>query len=252
MVEVTPAGREALRARTQVTLTRPAAPAASTASGPAALPCDEALLDTLRRLRKELADAADVPAFVIFSDVSLRQMAREYPADARAFRRINGVGDRKLAELGPRFLRAIADHVATHGKQHLEATAAPAPAISAKPLNDTGKETLRRQREGASVEVIAAARGLAASTIWSHLATAVEAGESVDVDAMLPREQQERVAALFAELGTGNLTGVIERLGGELSYGQVRLLRAAREARPARADQETRPRATADDEAAPS
>ena len=58
-----------------------------------------------------------MPAFVIFGDVALRQMAREYPTDPRAFRRINGVGEKKLAELGPAFTAAIAAHVAAHGKQ---------------------------------------------------------------------------------------------------------------------------------------
>ena len=118
MVEVTPAGREALTKRSPVTLTRVhEAPAARGAAPTAALPFDEALMEALRRLRKELADARDVPAFVIFSDVALRQMAREYPTDPASFRRINGVGDKKLADLGPVFLRAIAEHVETHGRR---------------------------------------------------------------------------------------------------------------------------------------
>src|SRR5262249_28995998 len=73
VVEVTPAGREALARRTPVTLTCRAAPSpadqvgghpqAPGAASPTALPCDEMLLSTLRRLRKDLADARDVPAF---------------------------------------------------------------------------------------------------------------------------------------------------------------------------------------------
>jgi ATP-dependent DNA helicase RecQ len=231
VVEVTAAGRELLAKRAQVMLTRVVIPpSAAQAAGPAALACDEVLLEALRRLRKRLADARDVPAFVIFSDVALRQMAREYPLDARAFLRINGVGDKKLADLGEAFMATIAEHVAAHGKQRWEEPAAPPPPPQvAKPLNETGRETLRRLREGASVEAIAAGRELAASTIWGHLAAAAEAGEAVDVDRLLTADQQARVAQVFAELGTENLTAVVERLGAGFGYGQVRLFRAARQ-----------------------
>jgi ATP-dependent DNA helicase RecQ len=228
VLEVTPAGRETLTKRSPVMLTRSAAPPATAAAERGTLPCDEALMEALRRLRKTLADERDVPAYVIFSDVALRQMAREYPEDAAAFRRINGVGDKKLAEFGAAFMRAIGDHVAANGKQRWEAAPAPAPA-AAKPLNDTGRETLRRLREGETVEAIAAARGLAESTIWGHLAAAAEAGEPVALDGLLTSEQQARVGAAFAELGMDNLAGVLERLGAGFGYGQVRLLRAVRQ-----------------------
>jgi ATP-dependent DNA helicase RecQ len=72
--------------------------------------CDETLFDRLRRLRKKLADKRDVPAYIIFSDVSLRQMARYYPSNEVEFARINGVGERKLAEFGSLFLAEIAAH----------------------------------------------------------------------------------------------------------------------------------------------
>jgi len=247
VLEVTPAGRDALAKRSPITLTRmPAAPAASrrdrernpdagatgstgsrTPSEASALPFDEPLMESLRRLRKSLADARDVPAYVIFSDVALRQMSREYPTDPTAFRRINGVGDKKLLDLGPVFLGAIADHVAAHGKQRFdEPTAPPAPR---KALGDTGRETLRRLRDGEPLETIAAGRGLAVSTIWGHIIAAAEAGEAVALDGLLTPDQQARVAQVFADLGTANLAGALERLGPDFSYGQVRLFRAVRQ-----------------------
>src|SRR5262249_32597699 len=160
--------------------------------------------------RKQLADARDVPAFVIFSDVALRQMAREYPTDARAFLRINGVGDKKLADLGAAFMGAIAEHVAAHGRQRWEPAVPPRPRP--QPLNETTRETLRRLREGASVEEIAAGRELAMSTILGHLAAAVEAGEDVDADRVLAAGERRRVLEVFAEIGMDNLAGVVERL----------------------------------------
>jgi ATP-dependent DNA helicase RecQ len=116
VLEVTPKGRAILASRSFVMLTRAQKKHGPGAPGLAAPACDEALLEKLRRLRKALADERDVPAFVIFSDVALRQMARDYPMDVGAFRRINGVGDRKLADLGAAFMLAVGEHVAAQGK----------------------------------------------------------------------------------------------------------------------------------------
>ena len=68
---------------------------------------DESLFDRLRQLRKTLADERDVPAYVIFSDVALRQMAQNYPTNEQEFLRISGVGTRKLEEFGSAFLAVI-------------------------------------------------------------------------------------------------------------------------------------------------
>jgi ATP-dependent DNA helicase RecQ len=54
-----------------------------------------------------LADEKGVPPFVIFSDVSLRQMALERPLDLDAFSGIYGVGAEKLKRFGPIFVEAI-------------------------------------------------------------------------------------------------------------------------------------------------
>ncbi len=75
---------------------------------PGEIDCDEMLFDRLRRLRKRLADARNVPAYIIFSDVSLRQMAQYYPSNEVEFARISGVGERKLKEFGSRFIAEIA------------------------------------------------------------------------------------------------------------------------------------------------
>jgi len=51
-----------------------------------------------------------IPPYLIFSDASLREMARERPTSNEAFLQIKGVGLRKLQELGPRFLARIREH----------------------------------------------------------------------------------------------------------------------------------------------
>ena len=69
---------------------------------------DRDLFDHLRGLRRTLASERGVPAYVVFGDASLRDMARLRPASSEALLEVKGVGDRKLAEYGEAFLGAIA------------------------------------------------------------------------------------------------------------------------------------------------
>lgn len=71
--------------------------------------CNEELFTKLRQLRKALADELDIPAYVIFSDVALRQMARDFPKTPNEFMRIQGVGEKKLDDFGDDFMEEIAD-----------------------------------------------------------------------------------------------------------------------------------------------
>jgi ATP-dependent DNA helicase RecQ len=71
----------------------------------------------LRQLRKSLADERNVPAYIVFSDVSLRQMARYYPVDEEQFAGISGVGEKKQREFGRVFLAEIAKHLGSHPRQ---------------------------------------------------------------------------------------------------------------------------------------
>jgi ATP-dependent DNA helicase RecQ len=117
-LSLTPAGLETLRKRTPIVLTKHidiAEKATRTRTG--AIECDEALFDCLRRLRRKLADERGVPAYVIFSDVSLREMAGKYPTTAREFRRISGVGEQKLKAFAEPFLKAVTDFLAKNPRQ---------------------------------------------------------------------------------------------------------------------------------------
>jgi len=78
---------------------------------------DSALFEQLRKLRRELADARDVPAYVIFSDVTLRHLARSYPDSDLAFEATPGVGRKKAVEFGKVFMSAIRDYVRDSGKE---------------------------------------------------------------------------------------------------------------------------------------
>jgi ATP-dependent DNA helicase RecQ len=68
---------------------------------------DEGLFDALRDLRRKLADQRGVPAYVLFNDATLRDMARIRPSSPNALLAVRGVGEKKLADFGQRFLEEI-------------------------------------------------------------------------------------------------------------------------------------------------
>jgi ATP-dependent DNA helicase RecQ len=106
--------RKILKAETTVMLTRPAemekkldtiaAPAKAKTLGA------DGLFERLRALRRELADKLNVPAYVVFSDRTLLEMAEARPRDEADLLSVSGVGEHKLARYGKAFLDAIRRH----------------------------------------------------------------------------------------------------------------------------------------------
>jgi len=70
-------------------------------------PKDEALWESLRVARLELAKAQDVPPYVIFHDKTLREIVERRPQTLEEFATISGVGERKLELYGQTFLEAV-------------------------------------------------------------------------------------------------------------------------------------------------
>ena len=77
---------------------------------------DRVLFEILRGLRRELAAAIAKPAYVVFDDDTLRELARQRPKTLEAMRQVRGVGEKRLRDYGERFVRAIADFQASGGR----------------------------------------------------------------------------------------------------------------------------------------
>jgi ATP-dependent DNA helicase RecQ len=112
-LSVTNAGMTALRQRTPITLTKPIESPEKKLRTPRAgeIECDEELFERLRALRRKIADKRDVPAYIIFSDATLRQMAQACPQSKNEFAQIAGVGQQKLKEFAEPFLAEIVEHL---------------------------------------------------------------------------------------------------------------------------------------------
>jgi ATP-dependent DNA helicase RecQ len=124
---LTEAGLEALRGEREVELVRPKVRARAVASprtggGDGWDGVDRSLFERLRETRRRLAAERRVPPYLIFSDASLRDLARHRPTTRAGFADIRGVGERKLEEFAEIFLAEIRGHADRAGNLD-EATA---------------------------------------------------------------------------------------------------------------------------------
>ena len=219
-------GLAALRERSSITLTKPVDVAKKTKTRAGEIEADEKLFDVLRTVRRQLADERNVPAYVIFSDVALREMARSYPTTPAEFRRIPGVGEQKLKDFAEPFLAAIRDYLESNPRQSFAAAAPAPPKARAARLNDSEAETLRRFQGGESIDEIARARGFVRGTISTHLALAVETGAPLSLEQFFTPDQQAEIAVAFARTGGRNLVGLRDSLGGKYGIDELRIFRA--------------------------
>ena len=113
-IALTSEGLAALKDRRRIHIARPiVAPVASRkrTRREGEIECDELLFDKLRALRRKLASEQGVPPYIVFGDVTLRWMARDYPVTPDEMHAISGVGEAKFRAYGEVFLTEIRDHV---------------------------------------------------------------------------------------------------------------------------------------------
>ncbi len=114
---LTAEGVALLKQRKPVRLTNPVSAPEAPSHRAGEIACDEILFERLEAVRKQLADARNVPTHIILSDVTLRYLARDYPANDRLLARITGMSEKKIREFGPVLLAEIADHLRQNPRQ---------------------------------------------------------------------------------------------------------------------------------------
>ncbi|MFQ6027884.1 MAG: RecQ family ATP-dependent DNA helicase, partial [Dehalococcoidia bacterium] len=242
IVTVTPTGRRFLSQRETLTLARPVRerpepePVATAAEATAEY--DRELFQRLREARRQLAEERNVPPYVIFSDVSLREMATYFPQSPNGLMAISGVGNVKLEQFGEQFLELIRQYAREHDiperlipRQRRRSRNSGASGSGAQPGESKGLaphllETKKLLDGGITVAEIARQRGLSEGTIVQHLARLVSSGAELDLKPLLPETRRlNEIVAAFQDLGTQFLNPVKERLGEEATYDELHLVR---------------------------
>ncbi len=173
---------------------------------------DSPLWQALRACRQRLADEHGVPAYMIFHDATLAEMLENRPQDLAQLANISGVGERKLAAYGEAFIDVLKQY------QHAATDAA----------NATEAVSLQLVRSGMDVDAIATQRGLKITTIYNHLANAIERGELALTQVVsLTAEQLDEIRFAIEQADDGKrLKPVFDALDGKYSYDVLRCVKA--------------------------
>lgn len=180
-------------------------------------PQDRPLWDALRRLRAKLAEESGVPPYVVFHDATLQEMIKRRPSSKHDMGLISGVGTQKLQRYGQQFLDEIALY--------------PLPDLLDNRLSATVNETLILYQQGLPLERIALLREAKISTIYTHLAEAIETGllDVLDVLDLDKKQYQEIVLTIesLEDEAKGRLKPVYEALDGQYDYGVLKCIQAS-------------------------
>lgn len=191
---------------------------------PEAVPEDTSLFDELRRLRKQMADREGVPPYIIFTDSTLREMARLLPANLTELSRIKGVGEVKLQKYGLEFITKIAAYRSLNPSQTELAPGRETEEIDT-PLDElpvakipSHLQTLQLFEEGLTLAEIAERRELTLRTIQDHILRCYNEGLTIDWSRLVSHEDELLVLDKIAELATVKLKPLKEALPEEIDY----------------------------------
>jgi ATP-dependent DNA helicase RecQ len=191
---------------------------------------NHALFALLRAKRKELADAAGVPPYVIFADRTLVEMAAYAPQSPERLLDISGVGQVKARQYGEPFLEVLRDYCQKHNLPE-KTKAAKEPRRSKDGSGQRSEMVAEAYNSGDSVAGLMERYHVTVDTVLKHLTSYVEAGNTLRrADELLALsiaspDQQAAAFAAFDELGTTLLKPVFDKLNGTINYDDLKILR---------------------------
>jgi ATP-dependent DNA helicase RecQ len=190
---------------------------------------DPGLFEALRLLRRHLAEEAGVPPYVVFGDVTLQDLSRRRPTTLDNFRLVHGVGEHKAKQYAEPFLAEISRYCTEHGVSTDISTfnkSAEQQAIEAFRDSDKSSSKIAAAalfREGKSIAEVAQQVGRASATVMEYLAKFLEEEGYLSPEPWVDGGTFASVLAVAQEIGDEKLKPIFERLGGNVSYDQIRI-----------------------------
>lgn len=168
------------------------------------------LFERLRLLRYKISQEEDIPAYLVFSDATLKEIERERPMSDDDFLKISGVGQRKMEVYGDEF---IAEIISFMGSK-----------LNKSKKKDTVLITYDLYKSGMSIEEISIERKLSSTTIYSHIAKLFSKGKNINIFDFVSNSDVETVRKAKVALDSPTaLKPYFSYLNEELDYFKIRL-----------------------------
>ena len=185
------------------------------------------LYAALNAWRADMATEEDAELYSIIPSKTLKAISKEKPTSIAELKQIDGMGPKRIKTFG----RDIVNIVRVYSGMELldnemaEIDLDDKPAKSKKPKGETFLITKRMLDKGMTVEEIAAERGLAASTIYGHIARFVEHGEYDAVD-FVDKEKCDIIEEYFHETDDQSIGNAKDVLGDDFEFWELRIVLA--------------------------
>ena len=190
---------------------------------------DRQLFESLRELRREFATEQGVPAYIVFGDATLRDLARRRPSTTESLLKVNGIGQKKCDDYGQQFLEHIVDYChETETEQDCDAESTPKPTPPADSpssgLTASAVSAFPHFKAGTSIAETAQKMARAESTIRGYLSKFIKHEQITDPSPWVDFSTAEQIRTALEEIGSDRLKPIFEHLGGEVSYDHIRIV----------------------------
>jgi ATP-dependent DNA helicase RecQ len=190
---------------------------------------DQDLFESLRALRRQLAQDRGIPAYQVFSDATLRDLAVIRPTRSADLRGIYGIGKRKAEEFGADVLDRIRAHVRTARIVEQKKSA----SNDAHPISSSQHAANEMFARRQTIEEVMAALTRARSTTLDYLCNYIASHRPGNIDPWVTPELQKTITEAIGAVGPGLIRPVFDHLGGTMPFETIRLVMTHVKARTA-------------------
>ena len=187
---------------------------------------DPTLSIMLKDLRKKVAKKMERPPYVIFQDVSIEQMATDYPITLEELKNIQGVGEGKVKQP---YAKEFVDLIAKYCKENDITRQADLRVRTVAKKSMLKVKIIQAIDRQVALDDISNAQGLDFSELLDEVEAIVYSGTRLNIDYFLDEVMDEDhiddIYDYFAESDTDSLDAAIDELGSECSEDEIRLVR---------------------------
>ena len=196
-----------------------------------------ALFEALADWRRMTADAAGVPAFVVFGDRTLIDLAQRRPADEANLRLAYGVAAQKVADYGSAVLDLVESFCRERQlERNCQPAIVPAPNNPRPLVTDSSRAAWPYFEQGKSCAEVAQLMGRALSTVEGYLTSYLTESRVTDPSPWVGAEDAAVIERAIEQVGDERLKPIFEFLAGQQPYPAIRVVVSCRRNRAAKGD----------------
>ena len=189
---------------------------------------DRALFELLRAVRLDLAEERKLQPYMVFSDVTLRSLARQRPSSLAGMLAIKGIGEKKCDDFGQKFLDLIDTHCDEHDlDRDIDLTPVvnkPKPQKSETKISAAALNAFPYFEKGLSLKTVEEELDRAPSTVAGYFSQYLKHHKITDPTKWVAPELVDQIDQAIDEVGAERLRPLFEHLNEEIDYDTLRIV----------------------------